>query len=256
MDLLHLETGLAALLFTGVRVSGVMVFAPFLGSQSVSMPVKAGLTLGITGLLFPLHHAPALPGGVLAGAGIVLAEFGVGLVLGLTLNFIFDAVEFAGQMVGMQMGFSLVNVIDPQTQVDTPVLSIFHQLITLLIFLELNVHHWLLRGLGKSFAYLPAGSIAWLETGGPALIRAAGSIGLAGLQMAAPVLLATVVADVTLGFLAKASPQLPVLFFGLSIKSVLSLLVMIAAVVFWPRMLERHFMDAIATGERFLQLAR
>jgi flagellar biosynthetic protein FliR len=154
------------------------------------------------------------------------------------------------------MGVSLVNVIDPQTQVDTPVLSIFHKLITLLIFLELNVHHWLLRGLGKSFAYLPAGSIAWLETGGPALIRAAGSIGLAGLQMAAPVLLATVVADVTLGFLAKASPQLPVLFFGLSIKSVLSLLVMIAAVVFWPRMLERHFMDAIATGERFLQLAR
>jgi len=256
VDLLHLETGLRALVFTGVRVSGLMVFSPFLGSLSTPMPVKAGLTLAVTGLLFRLHRAPALPEGLLACAGIVLAEFGVGLVLGLTLNFIFDAVEFAGQMVGMQMGFSLVNIIDPQTQVDTPVLSIFHQLITLLIFLQFNVHHWLLRGLGKSFAYLPAGSVAWLETGGPALLRGAAGIGMVGVQMAAPVLLATMVADITLGFLGKASPQLPVLFFGLSIKSVLSLLVMIAAVVFWPRTLERHFMEAVVAGERVLQLTR
>ena len=61
----------------------------------------------------------------------------------------------AGQILGFQLGYSLVNVIDPQTQVDTPVLSVFHQAVVLLLFLQLGVHRWLLRGLAKSFEYLP-----------------------------------------------------------------------------------------------------
>ena len=59
----------------------------------------------------------------------------------------------------MQAGFSLVSILDPQTQADSPVISTFIQLITLVIFLQLNVHHWLLRGLAASFAYLPPGSV-------------------------------------------------------------------------------------------------
>ncbi|PYX84875.1 MAG: flagellar biosynthetic protein FliR, partial [Acidobacteria bacterium] len=59
-----------------------------------------------------------------------------------------------------------------------------------------------------------------------------------------------------LGFLGKASPSLPVLFFGLSIKSVLGLVVLVAGMATWPRFFERHFVDAIAVGERLLHLAR
>ena len=75
-------------------------------------------------------------------------------------NLLFEAALMAGQILGVQIGYSLANVFDPQTQADTPVLSEFHRLAALLIFLQLDVHHWLLRSLVRSFAYLPPGGVA------------------------------------------------------------------------------------------------
>ncbi|MBZ5706033.1 MAG: flagellar biosynthetic protein FliR [Acidobacteriia bacterium] len=257
MDIgLNLGSMLAAALFAGLRIGGVMVFSPFLGSLSVPMQVKAGLTLALTALLYPAYAFPRIESSLLGWTRIALGEAVIGLLLGLTLNFILEAAQFAGQMIGMQMGFSLVNILDPQTQVDTPVLSIFSQLVALLIFLQLDVHHWLLRGLAASFSYLPPGA-AWPKLGLTAgVLQAAGSLWLVGLQIAAPVVAATLLADIALGFLGKASPQLPVLFFGLSIKSLLGLVVLVGTLALWPRVFERQFSAAIAAGEHLLHLAR
>ena len=77
-----------------------------------------------------------------------------------------------------------------------------------------------------------------------------------GVQIAAPVLLATMVADVAMGFLAKIAPQLPILFVGISIKSLLAFVVLLGTMAFWPRLLERYFLEAIQSTERLLLLTR
>ena len=255
-DVFHVESLLIIALFVGVRVSGLMVFAPFLAGSAIPIRVKIGLTVALTALLSFVPTPATLSASPFELAKVVLIELTVGLVLGITLSFVMDSVQLAGQVLGVQMGFSLVNIIDPQTQVDTPVLSIFHELVTLLLFLQMNVHHWLLRGLARSFVYLPAGAGMSTVASTELLLRAAGGIFLAGVQIAAPALVATLIADVMLGFLGKASPNLPVLFVGLSVKTLLGLLVMIAALAAWPRVLEKHFTEAIALGEKLLQLAK
>jgi len=250
------ERMLAAAMFAGTRIAGLMVFAPFFSSEAIPVRAKAGLTFVLTALLYPVYgpsHPALSPVGWIGTMG---GEAVVGLILGLTLQIIFDAAQLAGQILGVQMGFSLVNVLDPQTQVDTPVLAIFHQLITLLIFLQLNVHHWLLRGIARSFAYLPPGGAIATFAASAQFLRAAGGIWLVGVQIAAPALLATMLTDVALGFLGKASPQLPIMLFGLSIKSTLGFVVLVGAMAWWPRNLERHFADGIALGEHLLHLAR
>ncbi|HZQ67118.1 MAG TPA: flagellar biosynthetic protein FliR [Terriglobales bacterium] len=244
----------SAFMFGMLRIGGVMVFAPFFGSQGIPMQVKAGFTLSLSLLLYPAY-APARWN--LSPAGwtrIAFSEAAVGLLLGLTLSFVLEAAQFAGQVTGLQMGFSLVSELDPQTQADTPVISIFHQLVVLLIFLQLNVHHWLLRGLAASFAYLPPGQ-AWTRTVSfPDLLQAAGGIWLAGMQIAAPVLVATVLTDIGLGFLGKASPQTPVLLLGLSLKAALGMVILICSLRFWPSLFERYFSSAVRLGEQLLQL--
>ena len=75
-------------------------------------------------------------------------------------------------------------------------------------------------------------------------------------QIAIPVLLATILIDVSLGFLGRASPQLPVLFVGISVKSVVAFLVVMGTLRFWPGMLEGYFGEALATSERLMHLAR
>jgi len=256
LDGLNFEALLAAAVFTGARVSGLMMFCPFLGSDAVPLPVKAALTLLLTILVHPLQGPVTLAVGAWQWAQVALGEAVIGLMLGLVANFLFEAALLAGQILGVQIGYSLANVFDPQTQADTPVLSEFHQMAALLIFLQLDVHHWLLRSLVRSFAYLPPGGVLPTLAVASGLAHAAGGIFLAGVQIAAPSLVATLVADMALGFLGKASPQLPVLFIGIAVKNLVGLTVLLAAMAYWPRMFAQQFAQAIRVGERLLHVAR
>jgi flagellar biosynthesis protein FliR len=251
----HLEQLLAAAVFIGARISGLMVFCPFLASDAIPSQVKAALTVMITALVYGLHGPLQISVSAWQWAGVGLSEIVIGVVLGLTANFMLEGALMAGQVLGMQMGYSLASLFDPNTQAETPVLGTFHQLAAILIFLQLDVHHWLLRAVVRSFTYLPPGEeLSAAATA--ALLRGAGGIFLAGLQIAAPALVATLMADVTLGFLGKASPQMPVLFMGISIKNLLGLVMMIASIAYWPHSLGEGFSKAVGLGEQLLHVSK
>jgi flagellar biosynthetic protein FliR len=256
MGVLHLDQMIAAVVFVGARIAGMMTFAPFLGSEGISLQVKAGFTVALTALLYPVSGVVGLESDLLGWVRVAVGEAVIGLLLGLILQCIFEAAQVAGQIVGIQTGFSLVTILDPQSQADTPVLTIFHQLLVLLIFIRLGVDHWLLRGLAASFAYLPPGRVFSGPALRSALLHEAGLMWLVGLEIAAPVLAATFLVDVALGFLGKASPQLPVVFVGISLKTLLGLMVLAGTLTLWPRLFERRFSEALILGERVLHLAR
>jgi len=253
--MLDLTQIVSAAVVIGVRMSALLTFTPFPGGAAAPMSIKAGLAMALTALLYPVygHAIPSLAAANVVG--LIGNEMLTGLLMGLTVTFIFDAAQMAGQIMGMQVGFSLVNIIDPQTQVDTPVLSTLHQLIVLLIFLQLNVHHWLLRGAANSFAYLPPGTARLSGIAVGTLLRGAGAIWLAAVEIATPVLFATLLADVALGFIGKASPQLQVLFLSMSVKTILTLVVWMSALALWPGQFELYFARAISTSEQLLHLA-
>lgn len=252
---LPLERYLSVVLIAGSRVTGLLLAAPFLGSASVPPRIKVSLAIVLTILLLPMvSPASALPASF-ALVPLMIGEVAIGFLLGFTLQFLFDAAQLAGHVAGVQMGYSLASIINPDSDADTPVLSTFHELIVLLLFIQLQVPHWLIRGLARSFDYLPPGrfSLSWPAMS--AVLEFAGGMWVAGIQIAAPVLVATLFADVALGFLGKASPQLPVLFVGLSIKNLLGLVLLAGAVAFWPRFFDVRFQRAIAASEGILKLA-
>lgn len=249
-----IERTVAAWLVAGSRVSGLLVVAPFFGSAGVPARIKIGLAFLLSMFMVPL--LPVIPS--LAPAALIvllLGEFTVGFLLGFTLQFFFEAGQLAGQVCGVQMGFSLASVINPDSQADSAVLSTFYELIVLLLFIQLRVPHWLLRGLARSFDYMPPGhfSLTWPATS--SLLKFAAGMFIAGLQIAAPVLVASLFADVALGFIGKASPQLPVLFVGISLKNLLGLALMCGAVAYWPRFFDARFDRALEASERILRLA-
>jgi flagellar biosynthetic protein FliR len=127
---------------------------------------------------------------------------------------------------------------------------------TILIFLRLDVHHWVLRALGSSFLYLPLGGPSLHGGIAESLLHLAASIWSIGLQIAAPVLVATMITDVALGFLTKASPHLPALFLGLSLKSMLGFALLGASVALWPNLLTRQFSAALHWSDALLRMAK
>jgi flagellar biosynthetic protein FliR len=252
---ISLERTLATWMIAGSRVTGLLMVAPFLGSATVPARIKVGLAFLLTLFLVPLVPPPSSALPVPALVLVMLGEFAVGFLLGFTLQLLFQAAQLAGQVCGVQMGYSLASVLNPDSQADSAVLSTFYELIVVLLFIQLSVPHWLLRGLARSFDYLPPGhfSLTWPATS--ALAEFAGGMWVAGVQIAAPVVAATLFADAALGFLGKASPQLPVLFVGLSIKSLLGLALLGGAIAFWPHFFDARFERAMEASERILGLA-
>ena len=244
-------------LLVAIRVGGLMTFAPFFGNAAMPNAAKGTLALVLTALLLPVYAAtgsgPAPA--VTTWIGMALSEAALGLMMGFTAQFVFDGVELAGQVISFQFGFSLANVIDPNSQVQVTVLSTFQTLAALLIFMQLGVHRWLLRATAMSFQMIPAGSFAATRLPAPQLLKAAGAMWLVGAEIAFPVLFATMMADVTIGFLSKASPQFPALLFGISTKVLLGLAVLYGVVGFWPKLLERYFYHSLTTLESLLAAA-
>jgi flagellar biosynthetic protein FliR len=154
------------------------------------------------------------------------------------------------------MGYSLVNILDPQTQVESTVVATFHQTIAMLIFLRLNVHFWILRALARSFDFLPPSSGHFGAPFAMAALHAGASVFVIGVQIAAPVLAATLLADIALGLLGKASPQLPLMLLGPAVKSILGLLILISPLAYWPSLFEHMFRTSMDQADQLLHLAQ
>lgn len=241
-------------IFVGLRVAGLMSFAPFLGNSALPARVKAGLTVALTILLVPSYSPGPMPPTVGSWLATALGEAALGILMGLAVQFVFEGFQLAGEIVGVQMGFALESMFDPQTNASSPVISVFYQTIALLIFLQLNVHHWMLLALAQSFRLVPVGAVHVGLPAAQALLRAATAMWIIGIEIAAPVLIATMAVDLALSFLSRISPQVPVLLIGLSLKQLLGYLLMVGTIVMWPTYLQHRFLAAIVTSERMLHL--
>ena len=249
-----LEQLVTPLVTVGVRLGTLLTFAPFFGSKAISPRVKAGLTLVLTALVYPLCAPRLVAGSPAQFVRVVFGEAVIGLALAICIQFVFEGVRLAGQLMGFQIGFSLVNAIDPQTNVDTPVLSTLYETVILLVFFRLSVDHWMLRALVKSFEYAPPGSITISSDAMRHLTLTAGKMFCIGAEIAAPVIAATLLMDLALGLIAKVAPQVPVLFLGMSIKSLVGMGILIGAVGYWPKLFERYFEGAFRVTERLIVL--
>lgn len=247
---------IGATLTIAVRLTGIMLFAPFFGSIAIPVRVKAILVLALTALLYPMTSARMPQITISQWPMMVFSELLIGVALGVATNVVFDGVQMAGQVLSVQMGYSLVSILDPQTQAESTVVATFHQTIAMLIFLRLNVHFWILGALAKSFYYLPPATGHFGADFVTAAFQAGGSVFAIGIQIAAPVLSATLFADIALGLLGKASPQLPLMLLGPAVKSILGLLILISALKYWPDLFEHLFLNSTSQAERLLHLAR
>ena len=146
-------------------------------------------------------------------------EFVVGLIMGITLQFVFEGVELAGQVVGFQVGHSLANLINPLIGCGNTHSGQFLPGGGAADLSSVGRSPLGAAGVGEEFSVLSAGSGGGYAGHGGQMWRAAGGMLIIAVQIAIPALLATMLTDIALGFLGRASPQLPVLFVGISVKS-------------------------------------
>jgi len=206
-------------------------FAPFIGSGAISRWIRILFAIAMTILIFPVVHEfrQEIPMEFVPYSLALVREMSVGLALGLIGKLVFASLEVAGQMMGFQMGFGFIRVIDPQTQVESPFMSIFLNLIGLLTFLTINGHHWYLQAIIESFRLAPkgislSGAAAWQ------MIHSVSDMFLVGLKISAPIMVALFLVDVLLGIIGRAAPQIHILIVGLPAKGIVGFLFLAATI--------------------------
>jgi flagellar biosynthetic protein FliR len=242
---------LAAAVLVTVRLSGLMVFAPLISSAAIAPRIKAGFVIAMTVLLAPA--VAAVPNArVSLDVRAVLGELGVGLVFGLSLMLLNEALTFAGTLLGIQFSFSLVNLMDPNSMIETPVLGQMLGWLGILVIIGAGLDRSLLAAVVRSFRTVPVGQAVIAAKTGAALAMMAGGIFLAGLQLAAPVIAASLAVEVVIALVGRLSPQLPTMVLSIPLKTMVSYVVLIGSLAVWPGWIERHFTALLDAAGRLM----
>ncbi|MGD0733697.1 MAG: flagellar biosynthetic protein FliR [Terracidiphilus sp.] len=244
-------TFLSAMTLVLVRVSGMVAFAPFLSSTALPIRTKAVFVGAFAYLLAPLVAALPLAQTSISFSAL-LGELAVGLVYGLTLTLLNEMMLFAGQIAGVQFSFSMVNLLDPTSSIQTPLLGDLFQLMGTLVVICAGLDRILLASMVRSFRVAPLGSFALAPQSALEIVRAAGGIFLAAIELAAPVLAATMLVEVAVALLGKLSPQLPVMNLTVPLKTLTGFALLTGSLALWPRFIEARFSGLLDLAERLI----
>jgi len=206
---------------------------PAVGGPRVAPEVRAGLGIVLAVLCLPAL-LPAVDTSVSAAPGpvgwtLVLArELLVGLTVGLCVGAGFRAAEAAGRLADLARGANLAEVLSPMSDERTSPTGDLYLFVAVIVFLELGGLRVFAQALGRSYEAVPVGASSALFPGGlraaVALVTAAvAKLMEAALGLAAPVLVAALLADATLGLVARAAPQIPIYFAAMPAKALLGL---------------------------------
>ncbi len=221
MDLFHFDpNAMFSFILTLMRISIVLFLLPFFGANLLPTPVKGALCMVLTLAVFPMLSFPAvqLPNNPWTLALMFLGEIVLGLLLDILVMFLFAAVQGAGAIMGFSMGFSLMNSVDPMTGASESGLGHLMNQITTVLFLSLNGHLFLLDCMAQSFALVPPGGLFINPALGEHLIGFSGQLFVMALKIAAPIMASIFMVDLALALVARAAPQMNVLFIGFPLK--------------------------------------
>ena len=211
------------------RVSALFTTTPLFNSPTVPRTIKAAL-VGILTLFVMITTDPTGPDikmDAFTILGAIAVEAIVGAIMGLGIMVLFGALQFTGQLIGIQMGFAIANVVDPTTFQQVGVLSQFLNLLGLMLFVSLDGHLLVLQALFESTQLIPLG------TGNPngsliigELVTYGSKIFSMGLRIGLPVVGVVLLVNVGLATLARTVPQVNIFILGFLITITIGIIIL------------------------------
>jgi flagellar biosynthetic protein FliR len=232
MDTLNiLDAGIGQLkifMLEAIRIASLFMSAPLLGSRNTPATVKISFAFLLAMLLYPILDKNAvLPSDTLSYFILIFNQVLVGVTIGFASYIVFAAIQLSGQIIDLQMGFGIVNVIDPMSNTQVSIIGQFQFILGMLIFLSINGHHYLFQAITDSFRFVPLTSVGMTEATLNKLGDLFSNLFVIAFKIAGPATIALILTNITLGMIARTIPQMNVFIVGLP----LNILVGLAAVL-------------------------
>ena len=220
------------------------MMSPFFGSLNVPVYFRAGTALALSIVLFPVVDSftqIVAPPTVIAYAAAVVREMFVGWLIGFVAYISFAAIQMAGKIMDMQVGFSIVNVMDPTSGQQAPLIGSFLYNLSLIALLVTNGHHLLLSALVESFRAIPLLGMQFDVSLAQLIARFTTGIFLTGVQIALPITFSILLTNVSLGILARSMPSLNIFVVGIPLQIMIGMFVLLMVVPFYVLFLDVLF---------------
>ena len=213
---------LTAFVLAMVRIIAWLVVAPPFSMRAIPIQVKLGLAAALALSVAPGLADQSVPLETVPLIGATLTQVAVGLLLGFLTMMLIAAVQAAGEMIDMFGGFTISSVFDPLTQAQSGVFGRFYNLLAMTLLFAIGGHLLLIRGLLTSFDAVPLSGVPMTNLS-ELFIDTFGRFLLAALEIAAPLLAVLFLAEVALGLLSRAAPQMNVFALGFTLKIMVAL---------------------------------
>jgi flagellar biosynthetic protein FliR len=239
------------------RIAGMMMFAPLFGSTKIPKRVKAMFTVVLAmGMMAGVKAPPQMPQTPWELAIGIAGEMAFGLAMGTAVSLIFIASQWAGEIIGQQMGLNSGELFDPMYGGAGNLVGDLYQMMTLTIFLAVGGHHALIRGVRASFDSLPLLAAGLNQSLLDLLVSLFQSTAMLALQLAAPMLVTMLVVDLALGVIGKTMPQLNVMSMGLTLRAVIGVLVLVLGLSLTSDVIRQSLIDTLGSVQEQWVMAK
>ncbi len=243
-------------LVLAARVATMLALAPIMDRRSVPVWWRLALAVPLAWALAPavVARVADLPETITWPLLVIegLNSLVVGSLLAFAATLVFAVVRYAGSLIGMQVGFAIVNAYDPQTGSQVSIIAHLYYLLAALLFFTLDVHLVLVRAIVMSVELAPPFSAPDLSAGSLVLLRAYSDVFKVGLQASAPVSLVLLMVSATMGVVVKTAPQIHVLVVGFPVKIAVGLAAIGGSLVFFRGVVERTIAGSTDLMSRIL----
>ncbi len=223
------DAGLSAGLMIFARFLAFAKFAPVLGRSEINVTIRLSFALVMTIIFLNIIDTGTMPQNFPFIIGIFINAI-VGAFLGFVSSAIFSAIAAGGDMINMQMGLSSAVMFDQSTRTQGSLLSAFFNLLAAVIYINIGGLYWLIRAMEKSFELCGVFITSFdmnLLASPEYLIAITANVLYVGLQIAAPILIASLGQDIILGIISRTAPQVNVFQLSFLFKPGLGALILI-----------------------------
>lgn len=235
------------------RIGGLLAALPVFSGRTIPIKVKLGLVLTLSLMLAPSIPMPTVSLDPMILVGGMLSEMTIGVTIGLAVRLLFGALEVAGELLGIQMGFGAVHLFDPTTSQQTPMIAQFFTMLASLIFLSLNAHLFAMATIIHSYEAIPAFGAHLSSHLGEEILLLSQRMFTIGLKLSAPVLIAILLINVLMALLGRAVPQVQVFVLSFPITIAGGLLVLSLGMPFTVALIGSEFEQLQLTIEALLR---
>jgi flagellar biosynthetic protein FliR len=253
MELLVDKDVLVGFVLVLVRATTWVLVCPPFNSPAIPGRVKVGFAVALSFLLAPTVGESFASGASNLALGSLVVALLVQLVAGFALGFLtmalFAAVQMAGEVLDMQVGFSIGGVFDPLSGNNSTPLGRLYQLLAIVVLFAIDGHVLIARAFVRSVELAPLGAFSFASAA-ETVVGLFGTLFAAALEIALPVLAALFIAEVALGLLGKAAPQLNILVIGFAAKSFIAFVLVGTTVALLPGHVGSLISRAVEDGLR------